>query len=196
MAHMPAATGESLSSPEESEVSGDEDGDGASAVDGASAGPNKNAPLVVRGPTCICAWCNGRRAKDCPVIRIPVQPLINTSNWKADLRTLLKYLRRNEQYIEKLIASYEEASKQRRRLNYVVHTCHFLRVEPGVGKQSAKLIPFVSVQDIKDNDPVFNPSNLLFYNMLRTDVANQMLGLSPADTAGWKAYAENVERRK
>ncbi len=118
----------------------------------------------MRGQTCICAWCNGRGAEGCPVIRIPVQPIFNIYNLKTELRTLLEYLRRKKEYIDEVIAGYEVTNtvdlppvvdgkkrSPRRRLCYVLHTCHFLRVVPGVGKQSAKLIPFVSVQDIIDN---------------------------------------------
>ena len=191
MAHMAVHVGGSF----DSSNTDDDDGDGAVVL-----GPVKKD---VKGKSCISAWCNGRHSVAHPVVRINVQPKLNKHKWKQELRILLKYLRRDDDYIAGVIAAYEAASEQvlppigvgqkrptSKQCEYRVHPFHFLRVVPGGGGgRASTFIPFNSLADIIAGDPVFDPSKPVFHAMLRLDVGAQMRIQDPST---WPSLQSNI----
>ena len=176
-----------------------------------------------RGGDCICAWCNARGGSVLhALVRITVQPKHNKHKWRQELRTVLKYLRRNEDYISGVIAAYEALSEEvlppivegqkrptRKRCNYLVHPFHFLSVVSGGGHgRASTFIPYDSVDAIIRGDPVFDISKPVFYAMLRHDVAAQMqiqdpstwsslqINIPPTATQAFMAHEESVEQKK
>jgi len=211
MAHMPAD-----GSFDSTNSSNTDDDDG---VRGAVQGLVKKD---VRGVSCIAAWCNGRHSVAHPVVRITVQPKQNQHKWRQELRTLLQYLRRSDDYIDGVIAAYEAASKEvlppivegqkrltRKQCDYRVHTFHFLSVVSGGGHgRPSKFVPYDSVDALIRGDPVFDVKNPVFYTMLRQDVAAQMriqdpitwsslhCNIPPTATLAFVAHMESVEQKR
>ena len=162
---------------------------------------------VAKGQTCICGWCSGRGSDEHPVQRIPVQTIINKREWKKDLCFLLEYLRRDETYIDGVIAAYEAASVlppivegqkrlPKQRLNYFVHSFHFKNVVPGCRRRSAIFTPFNSLADIIAGDPLFDRSKPVLHAMLREDVAAQMQNIPPMVTLAFVTHQQRQEIRK
>lgn len=210
---MPADAGGSFDSTNSSNTD-DDDGDGA-AVQGL-------IKKDVRGVSCIAAWCNGRHSVAHPVVRITVQPKLNKYKWRQELRTLMQYLRRSDEYIAGVIAAYEAASKEvippiveghkrltRKQCDYRVHPFHFLNVVSGGGHgRPSTFVPYDSVDALIRGDPVFDASNPVFHAMLRHDVAAQMqiqdpstwsslqINIPPTATQAFVAHKESVEQKK
>ena len=143
MAHMPAD-----GSFDSTNSSNTDDDDG---VRGAVQGLVKKD---VRGVSCIAAWCTGRHSVEHPVVRITVQPKLNKYKWKQELRTLMQYLRRSDDYIDGVISAYEAASKEvlppivegqkrltRKQCDYRVHPFHFFSVVSGGGHGRPSSLP-------------------------------------------------------
>jgi hypothetical protein len=190
MANMPAVAGGSLTS--DSSITADE------------TAPESN---VAKGKSCICGWCSGRASLEHPVKRIPVQTSTNKSEWKKELRMLLEYLRRDEQYIDGVIREYEAASVPppivegqtrlpKQQLNYFVHHFHFLKVVAGGGGRSAIFTPFNSLAAIIAGDPLFDQSKPVFHAMLREDVAAKMQNIAPKVTLAFVAQEQRLAKRK
>ena len=120
---------------------------------------------------------------------------------------LLEYLRRDETYIDGVIAAYEAASVlppivegqkrlTKQRLNYVVHSFHFKNVVPGCRRRSAIFTPFNSLDVIIAGDPLFDQSKPVFHAMLREDVAAKMQNIAPKDTLAFVAHEQRQANRK
>ena len=172
--------------------------DAGGSFDSSNSSNTEDDKKSGRGIACIAAWCSGRHSREHPVLRISVQPTLKPTTWMSECRTLMKYLRRNEEYTTGVIAAFEAASKVHKQCDYRVHAFHFLKVEAGGGHgRATTFIPFDSVEAIVLGDPVFNPSNSVCHAMLRKDVAAQMQPIiPPTATPAYVAYEKNVEQKK